>query len=242
MSALGGITRFRDNFAMPLSRRGRRRIPLDGSSSETCPKPRLRLLTSTGSSAPSLRRNITPKATGKRSRQLTESAIDEHDLAFHGTGCQKFDRSSRLNQWEGGLNQGIDLLCRKERENLGQILAQRPWVLPVQHRDAVEGAHATAQARANENIREHGQLGKFRGCSHETKADQDPAAPKRADATTGVGAADGVECVIDTRRFHATRKAINRTRAIVDGGGAERAQELMLGRRRGTVSLHSRQP
>src|SRR5438445_2863993 len=173
-------------------------------------KLRLRLLTSTGSSAPSLRRNITTKATGKRSRQLTESAIDEHDLAFHGTGCQKFDRSSRLNQREGGLNQGIDLLCRKERENLGQILAQRPWVLPVQHRDAVEGAHATAQARANENIREHGQFGKFRGCSHETKADQDPAAPKRADATTGVGAADGVECIINTRRFHATRKAINR--------------------------------
>src|SRR5207244_438934 len=91
----GGFTRFRDNLAMPLSRRGRRRrIPLDGSLSETCPKPRLRLLTTTGSSAPSLCRNITPKATGKRSRQLTESAIDEHDLAFHGTGCQKFDRSS----------------------------------------------------------------------------------------------------------------------------------------------------
>ena len=61
---------------------------------------------------------------------------------------------------------------------------------------------------------------------NETKADQDPAAPKRADATTGVGAADGVECVIDTRRFHATRKAINRTRAIVDGGGAERTDLL----------------
>jgi len=83
--------------------------------------------------------------------RLTESAIGEHDLAFRGTGCQKFDRSSRLNQREGGLNQGIDLLCREERENLGQILAQRPWVLPLQHRDAVERAHATAQARANEN-------------------------------------------------------------------------------------------
>ena len=45
-------------------------------------------------------------------RGLTESAIGEHDLAFRGTGCQKFDRLSRLNQREGGLNQGIDLLCR----------------------------------------------------------------------------------------------------------------------------------
>ena len=107
--------------------------------------------------------------------RLTESAIGEHDLAFRGTGCQKFDRLSRLNQREGGLNQGIDLLCRKERENPGQVLAQRLWVLPVQHRDAVELAHAPAQARANENIREHGQLGKFRRCAHETEADQGPA-------------------------------------------------------------------
>ena len=44
-------------------------------------------------------------------------------------------------------------------------------VLPVQHRDAVEVAQPSSQARTKENIGEHGQLGESSGRAHETKSD-----------------------------------------------------------------------
>jgi hypothetical protein len=47
--------------------------------------------------------------------RLIESAIGEHDLAFHGTGCQKFDRLPRLSQREGGLNQAIFFAARSAK-------------------------------------------------------------------------------------------------------------------------------
>src|SRR5215467_6738878 len=136
-----------------------------------------------------------PGTLGRRA----ESAIGEHDLAFHGTRRQKFESLSRFKKRERAVDQGIDLLLREECEDLGQIFAQWFGVPPVQH----------------------GQLGKYSGRTHKTKSDQRPAPPERADGRTDVGAADRVERVIDTLRFQGTREMIDRPCPIVDWYCAE---------------------
>jgi len=66
-----------------------------------------------------------------------------------------FQRLSRIQKRKRAADQRIDLLLGEQRKDLGKILAQWLRVFPVQHRDAVELAVPSAQARANENIGEH---------------------------------------------------------------------------------------